>query len=155
MSEPAHVSNSAHCPICGWSSDTLHLRIHTVRCERWQHAVRELGVTVRPVQEVDQTIEQVRDDVRAANNDAEYLEATTRLVRNLYERSIGHAIKEGNWQDHPDYAAYAGMVDLDVLGEVWRDRVAHQSGHIAAGFTLWEPEGSRGRRAQFRAAERR
>jgi hypothetical protein len=154
MPELAQETIANHCPVCGWSADTLALKIHENRCQKWRIANEELGHTVRPMQELDVVIDEVRQVLSGASTDVELQEASTGFVKGLFERSLGHAIKEGHWRDHPGYTDYAHMVEVDELGDAWRDRVEHRAGHIAPGFTFWEPEGSRERRVQFRAAER-
>lgn len=145
---------SSRCPTCGWAAETLHLSVHLDRCERWRKACRELGFDVRPEPELAQIIECAREDMGAADGEARYLDAAAVFVRALFERSLGHAIKQGNWREHPSYGEYAKMVDVEELGDTWSRRVGTIEGEIGPGFTLWEPGSSKARSMQFRNARR-
>ncbi len=147
--QPAHED----CPICGWDAATVFTQVHEKRCRRWKQAIADMnGYQPTPRPRVEVLIEELTQKLAAADDDVEAVKIAGALMRAHYDRSLGHAIDNGHYKDHPDYDAYASMLDLQGLPEGFRHLYPHQPGHIAPGFGFWEPADSKSRRLQFRAA---
>ncbi|MEL6182379.1 MAG: hypothetical protein AAFS10_25710 [Myxococcota bacterium] len=122
----------------------------------WQRAIRVLDYSPMPRPEAEDVIENVRKDLRKTDDTQERSEAILTMLRALFDRSLGMAIDNNNALDHPSFSDYASMLDLPVLNDsVVRNRFPLNSGHIAPGFTIWEPSGSKERRMQFRQSQQR
>ncbi|MBH22900.1 MAG: hypothetical protein CMH57_00300 [Myxococcales bacterium] len=149
------ISGEDDCPICGWDAATIHTNIHRKRCRMWQRACKSIDYTPMTRPEAKVAIGDARENLDDADSKQEEVSAALELVRALYDRSLALAISNKNANDHPDYWEYVSMLDLPEIPQVLRTRFPYKEGHIAPGFTIWEPPKSKMRRIQFRTAERR
>lgn len=148
------LSADAPCPLCGWAADSVNTDIHRERCANWQSACRQLNYWPMTLPQWRKAINEAKTQQEEAETDAATFEADVALVQALFDRSLGAAIDGNNHRQHPEFREYACMLELSSLGDTFRTRFPHNPEQIAPGFTIWEPEGSKGRRMQFRAARR-
>lgn len=150
------VQGDQDCPICGWDAATINTNVHNKRCALWQRAIRVLDYSPMVRSEAEDIIYSVHDELKGVDDEQARSESLMSLLRALYDRSLGMAIDNNNALDHPSFTDYASMLDLPVLNDsLMRSRFPLNAGHIAPGFTIWEPSGSRERRMQFRQAQQR
>ena len=150
------LQGAQDCSICGWDAATINTNVHRKRCALWQRAIRVLDYSPMVRSEAEDIIENVRKEIKKVDDAQAESEAMMTLLRALYDRSLGMAIDNNNALDHPSFSDYASMLDLPLLNDsIMRSRFPHNAGHIAPGFTIWEPNGSKERRMQFRQAQQR
>jgi hypothetical protein len=142
------------CAICGWAGETIHTALHTARCTRWQQAMAEMTYKPAGRANAEDAIEAAHNQLKAATTADDRLSAAQALAQGLYDRSLGLAIDEGNHLTHPGLDDYSTMIKLPYIPAEFRARHPYQDGHIASGATVWEPEGSKARKRQFRAFSR-
>ena len=150
------VAGTEDCPICGWDAATINTNVHRKRCSLWQRAIRVLDYSPMVRSEAEDVIDDASLQLKGEDDDNAHAELMIKLLRAFYDRSLGMAIDNNNALDHPPFQEYVAMLDLPILNEsVVRGRFPLNEGHIAPGFTIWEPNGSKERRMQFRQAQQR
>lgn len=148
------IKGEDDCPICGWSADTINTETHKKRCHNWQRATSNLGYEPMVRTEARELMQDARETLEDADSDKEKFDANIKLARALYDRSLGLSIDDRNHHDHPSFNEYVAMLDIPEFGAKIRERFPYEGGHIAPGYTLWEPPGSKERKIQFRMAKR-
>ena len=148
------IRGEQDCPICGWSKHTINTETHHKRCRNWQKACDTLGYQPMVRVEARETMDEVRDVIDDVETNADRFEANIKLGRAMYDRSLGLAIDNRNHEEHPTFNEYIAMLDVPEFGELLRERFPYNEGHIAPGFTVWEPPGSKDRKMQFRMSNR-
>lgn len=143
------------CPICGWSADSVHSPTHEKHCAYWQEACQALNHWPRVGDELKDIIEAARQLSKDADTPSARFDANIKLLHALFDHSLGNAIKNKRAMDHPKLPQYISMVHLDELGDQLRERFPYLPGHIAPGFTFWEPNGSREYKTQLRMTRHR
>ncbi len=146
------IRGDKDCPICGWDAQTLHTNAHKARCTAWQRACRRIGYSPMTRPEATEAIDTAQQRLEDALPEQDMAQTRMALIRAFYDRSLTLAIDNGNADKHPDFRSYASMLELPEMSQQLRHRFPHTPKHIPAGFTVWQPEGSRGRRFQERRA---
>jgi uncharacterized protein YukE len=151
----ASLAGEADCVTCGWDAATLNSHAHEKRCRRWTEASLQMGYSPMTTSTIKTELALSREEAEATEDSKARLKADMRLMQALYDRSVGNAFKNKTHMGHPTLEEYISMVHLDELGDELRASFPYTPGHIGPTFTMWEPEDSRARKMQERAARHR